>query len=166
MVEVLADPGLLALFVAPLKNTPGPNVPSRPRVDLIVATHDADTAIPAVTKALNKVNTSLGTHVPLLQPAPEIQAWLTTKRAIELAYDREHCTVDEPDEDALKKDAKAELQRLLRTFGGRFDAKKQASLAERMPVEDLGRYDWSGWNQATEILKAALAATSLGTLEL
>ncbi|MFE8604127.1 hypothetical protein [Archangium violaceum] len=165
MVEVLAAPDLLALFVAPLKNTPGPGVPSRPRVDLIVATHDADAAIPAVTKALNKVNTSLGTHVPLLQPAPEIQAWLTSKRAIERAYDRVHCTVDEPDEDALKKDAKAELQRLLRTFGGRFDAKKQASLAERMPVEDLGRYDWSGWNQATDILKVALAENGLETLE-
>ena len=109
---------------------------------------------------------SLGTHVPLLQPAPEIQAWLTTKRAIELAYDREHCTVPVPDEDALRKDAKAELQRLLRTFGGSFNAKMQASLAEWISVEDLGRYDWSGWNQATETLTVALAENGLETLEL
>ncbi|KFA91806.1 hypothetical protein Q664_19635 [Archangium violaceum Cb vi76] len=161
MVEVLADPNALALLVAPLKPLRGPAP-----VDLLVATHDADTASTAVTNALDKVNSELGTHVPLLQPVPEIQAWLTSKRAIELAYEREHCTVPVPDEDALKRDAKAELQRLLYTFGGRFDAKKQASLAEWISAEDLGRYDWTGWNQATDILKVALAENGLETLEL
>jgi hypothetical protein len=104
------------------------------------------------------VNTGLGTHVPVLLPAPEIQAWLTRKRAIELAYDREHCTVPEPNEEALKSDAKAELQRLLRTFGGKLDARKQATLAESISSEDLDRYDWSGWKQASDSLRAALAA--------
>ncbi|AKI99031.1 hypothetical protein ATI61_106411 [Archangium gephyra] len=161
MVEVLSDPNALYQFVVPLKPVRGP-----PLVDLIVATHDADAASPAVIKAVHVVNTNLGIHVPLIQPAPEIQAWLTSKRAIELAYKRDYCTVPVPDEDALKKDAKAELQRLLRTFGGSFNAKMQASLAEKLPVEELGRYDWSGWNQATEILAAALAENGLETLEL
>lgn len=161
MVEVLADPNTLALLVVPMKPVGGP-----PLTDLVVATHDADAASPAVIKAVHVVNTNLGTHVPLLQPAPEIQAWLTSKRAIELAYDREHCTVPVPDEDALRKDAKAELLRLLRTFGGRFNAKTQASLAEWISVEDLGRYDWSGWNQTADILTAALVESGLETLEL
>jgi hypothetical protein len=162
MTELLADPNALAPLVsAALKPLRG-----SAHADLLVATHDADEAAPAAIKAVHVVNMSLGTHVPLLQPAPEIQAWLTSKRAIELAYEREHCTVPVPDEDALKKDAKAELQRLLRTFGGNFNAKTQASLAEWISVEDLGSYDWSGWNQAAEILKAALAANGLEALEL
>jgi hypothetical protein len=161
MVEVLADPNALYLLAAPLKPVRGP-----PPVDLLVATHDADAASPAVIKAVHMVNMRLGTHVPLLQPAPEIQAWLTSKRAIELTYDREHCTVPVPDEDALKKDAKAELLRLLGTFRGSFNAKTQASLAEWISVEDLGRYDWSGWTQAADILKAALVKNGLESLEL
>lgn len=156
MVEVLTDPHALALLVsAAVKPVRGPAP-----VDLLVATHDADGAEPAI-KAVHVVNTSLGTHVPLLQPAPEIQSWLTRKRAIEQAYGREHCSVPEPDEDALKKDAKAELLRLLGTFGGKLNAQMQASLAEWISVEDLGRYDWSGWSQATEILKATLATHAL-----
>ncbi len=153
MVEVLADPNALAPLVsAALKPVRGP-----PPVDLLVATHDAEDAAPAI-KAVAVVNTSLGTQVPLLLPAPEIQAWLTRKRAIELAYGREHCTVPEPDEEALKLDAKAELQRLLRTFGGKLDARMQATLAESISSEDLDRYDWSGWRQVPDLLRAALAA--------
>jgi len=162
MVEILADSNALALLVAAaLKPVRGP-----PPVDLLVATHDADEGAPAVIKAVLVVNTSLGTHVPLLQPAPEIQSWLTRKRAIEQAYEREHCTVPEPDEQALRKDAKAELLRLLGTFGGKFSARMQASLAECISVEDLGRYDWTGWAQASEDLKAALAARALDSMEL
>jgi hypothetical protein len=154
MVEILADPNALALLVSaalkPLRPGPTP-------VDLLVATHDADGAEPTL-KALAVVNSSLGTHVPLLQPVPEIQAWLARKRAIELVYGREHCSVPEPDEEALKRDAKAELLRLLRTFGGKFDAKMQARLAETVSAEDLNRYDWTGWERATEELKTAFAA--------
>jgi hypothetical protein len=161
MVQILADPNALSLLVAAaLKPVRGPAP-----VDILVATHDADTGAPAVIKAVHVVNTSLGTHVPVLQPAPEIQSWLTRKRAIELAYEREHCTVPEPDEQALRKDAKKELQRLLGTFGGSFNARKQASLAECISVEDLSRYDWTGWNEASEELKAALAARALDSME-
>lgn len=156
MVEILANSNALApLISAALRPVRGPAP-----VDLLVATHDADGAAPAI-KALAVVNSSLGTHVPLLLPAPEIQAWLTRKRAIEQTYGREHCTVPEPDEEALKHDAKAELQRLLGTFGGKFDARKQASLAEYVSAEDLARYDWTGWNQVPEILGAALAERAL-----
>jgi len=158
MVEILADPTALAILVsAALKPARGGPAP----VDLLVATHDADTGSPAVIKAVHVVNTNFGTHVPLLQPAPEIQAWLTSKRSIERAYGRTPCTVPEPDEDALKKDAKTELQRLLRTFEGKFNAKTQASLAVSIPDEDLSRYEWSGWNQVADILKAALATHAL-----
>lgn len=161
MTELLADRNALApLVLAALKPLLGP-APA----DLLVTTHDEDEAASAVIKAVRVVNTSLGTHVPLLRPAPEIQAWLTSKRAIERAYDREHCTVPVPDEEALRKDAKAELLRLLNTFGGRFNAKTQASLAEWIPAEDLGRYDWSRWNQASDELKAALAAHALNSME-
>ncbi len=153
MVEVLADENALApLFSAALKPVLG-----RAPADLLVATHDAEDAGPTL-QAVAVVNASLGTHVPLLLPAPEIQAWLARKRSIELAYGREHCTVPEPDEEALKRDAKAELQRLLRTFGGKLDASMQARLAEAISREDLERYDWSGWKQATEALRTALAA--------
>ena len=162
MVELLADSNKLGVLVAaalkPARGGPAP-------VDLLVATHDADAAAPAVIKAVHVVNTNLHTHVPLLLPAPEIQAWLTSKRAIAHAYERAPCSVPEPDEEALRKDAKTELRRLLDTFGGRLDAKKQARLAEWISVEELGRYDWSGWNQATEILKAALAAHALDSME-
>jgi hypothetical protein len=153
MVEVLANANELGPLVsATLKPVLG-----SPRADLLVATHDAEDAAPAI-KAVTVVNTSLRTHVPLLLPAPEIQAWLTRKRAIEMAYNREHCTVPEPDEEALRRDAKAELQRLLRTFGGKLDARKQATLSEVISTEDLDRYDWSGWKQVPDLLKAALAA--------
>jgi hypothetical protein len=152
MVEVLANPNMLApLISAAVKPVRGP-APA----DLLVATHDADGAGPAI-EAVRVVSSSLDTHVPLLLPAPEIQAWLARKRAIELAYGREHCSVPEPDEESLKQDAKAELQRLLGTFGGKFNARMQAGLAEHVSAEDLARYDWSGWNQATEILQEALA---------
>lgn len=161
MVEILADPNALALLVAAaLKPVRGP-VP----VDLLVATHDADAGAPAVIKAVHVVNTNLGTHVPLLQPAPEIQSWLTRKRAIELAYERAHCSVPEPDEQALRRDAKAELLRLLSTFGGRFNSRMQASLAEWISVEDLSRYDWTGWDKASDEMKAALAARALDSME-
>jgi hypothetical protein len=61
MVEVLADPRVLApLVAAALQPTGAPA-----RVNLLVVTHDADGAQPAV-KALALVNASLGTHVPLL----------------------------------------------------------------------------------------------------
>ncbi|HEX8441316.1 hypothetical protein [Archangium sp.] len=161
MVEILADPNALApLVAAALKPVRGPAP-----VDLLVATHDADAGAPAVIKAVLVVNTNLGTRVPLLQPAPEIQSWLARKRAIELAYEREHCSVPEPDEQALRKDAKAELLRLLGTFGGKFNARMQASLAECVSVEDLGRYDWTGWNEASNELKAALATPALDSLE-
>lgn len=153
MVEVLADPQQLGLLVsAAVKPVRG-----SPPADLLVVTHDAEDAEPAI-KAVAMVNTSLRTHVPLLLPAPEIQAWLTRKRAIEQAYGRDHCTVPEPDEEALKRDAKAELQRLLRTFGGKLEARKQASLAEFISAEDLERYPWSGWKQASDALSAALAS--------
>ncbi|HYO54072.1 hypothetical protein [Archangium sp.] len=161
MTELLTDPNALAPLVsAALKPLRGPV-----HADLLVATHDKDGAHPSAIKAVHVVNTSLGTHVPLLLPAPEIQAWLTRKRAIEHVYGREHCSVPEPDEEALKKDAKAELLRLLSTFGGRFNAKIQASLAEWISAEDLPRYDWSGWNQASDELKAALAAHGLDSME-
>lgn len=160
MVEVLASPTALATLVsAALTPVRGPT-----RVDLLVATHDDEDAGPAIA-AVRVVNTSLGTHVPLLRPAPEIQSWLTRKRAIELAYGREHCTVPEPDEQRLRTDAKTELQRLLDTFGGKFSARTQASLAEFISIEDLGRYDWTGWEQAAEELKAALSASGLASLE-
>lgn len=151
MVEVLAHPQALAPLIAgALKPVRGPAL-----VDLLVASHDADDAQPSI-KALAVVNASLGTHVPLLLPAPEIQAWLTRKRAIERAYEREHCTVPEPDEEKLRQDAKAELQRLLRTFGGKFNAQRQARLAEHVSLEDLERYDWTGWKQVPERLEEAL----------
>lgn len=156
MVEVLANPNMLApLISAAVKPVRGP-----PPADLLVATHDADGAGPAI-KAVRVVNSSLDTLVPLLLPAPEIQAWLTRKRAIELAYGREHCSVPEPDEESLKQDAKAELQRLLGTFGGKFNARMQASLAEHVSAEDLARYDWSGWNQVSELLEEALTVRML-----
>ncbi|MFY0527034.1 hypothetical protein ACN28I_29135 [Archangium gephyra] len=162
MVEILADSNKLGVLVsAALKPARGGPAP----VDLLVATHDADTGASAVIRAVLVVNTSLGTHVPLLQPAPEIQSWLTRKRAIELAYGREHCSVPEPDEDALRRDAKAELQRLLHSFGGSINAKMQASLAECISAEDLDRYDWTGWKQASEDLKVALSALALKSME-
>ncbi len=153
MVEVLADAKLLALFVAAaLRPVLGP-IPA----DLLVATHDADDAQPAI-KAVGIVNQNLGTQVPLLRPAPEIQAWLTRKRAIELAYGRDHCTVPEPDEAALQRDAKAELQRLLATFGGKFDAPMHARLAEFISTEDLERYAWTGWHEVPTLLGPAIEA--------
>jgi hypothetical protein len=153
MVEILADQNKLALLVsASLRPVRGP-APA----DLLVATHDADGADPAI-KAVVVVNASFRTHVPLLLPAPEIQAWLTRKRSIELAYDRPHCSVQEPDEEALKRDAKAEFQRLLGTFGGKFDARMQARMAEFVSNDDLGRYDWTGWSAVPELLRAAIDA--------
>lgn len=153
MVEVLANPYELSRMVAgairPVRGT----APA----DLLVATHDGEDAKPTL-HAVGVVNSNLRTHVPLLRPMPEIQAWLARKRAIEQVYGREHCTVPEPDEEALKRDAKAELKRLLQTFGGRFDAARQAQLAEYVSLEDLTRFDWTGWNEAGEELKAAHAA--------
>jgi hypothetical protein len=169
MVEVLADPNVLALLVSASLRPAGAT--KVPRADLLVATHDAEGAEPAI-KAIAVVNASLRTEVPLLLPAPEIQAWLTRKRAIELAYDRQHCSVPEPDEAALKRDAKAELIRLLGTFGGKFDARMQARMAEFISNDDLGRYDWTGWGQVSGVLKAAIEAKRahqaervLGTVE-
>jgi len=153
MVEILADSNKLALLVSASLRPVRGSAPA----DLLVATHDADGADPAI-KAVAVVNASLRTHVPLLLPAPEIQAWLTRKRSIELAYDRPHCSVSEPDEQALKRDAKAELQRLLGTFGGKFDAHMQARMAEFVSSDDLGRYDWTGWEQVPALLKAAIDA--------
>lgn len=153
MVEILADPNKLALLVSASLRPVRGSAPA----DLLVATHDADGAEPAI-KAVAVVNASLRTHVPLLLPAPEIQAWLTRKRSIELAYDRPHCSVPEPDEAALKRDAKAELQRLLGTFGGKFDARMQARMAEFVSNDDLGRYDWTGWGAVPELLRAAIDA--------
>jgi hypothetical protein len=153
MVEILADSNALRpLVLAALRPIRGATL-----ANLLVATHDADGAEPAI-KAVAVVNASLGTQVPLLLPAPEIQAWLTRKRSIELAYDRPHCSVPEPDEEALKRDAKAELQRLLRTFGGKFDARMQARMAEFVSNDDLGRYDWTGWDQVPALLKEAMDA--------
>jgi hypothetical protein len=156
MVAVLANPNELALLVsAAIRPVRGP-APA----DLLVATHDGEDADPT-RHAVGVVGINLQARIPLLCPMPEIQAWLARKRAIEQVYGREHCTVPEPDEDALKRDAKAELQRLLRTFGGRFDAARQAQLAEYVSHEDLTRFDWTGWNEASEELKAAHAAELL-----
>jgi hypothetical protein len=155
MVEVLADPSKLALLVSATLRPAGPN--KDPRAELLVVTHDADDAASTI-KAVAVVNASLRTQVPLLLPAPEIQAWLARKRAIEQAYNRPYCSVPEPDEEALKRDAKAELQRLLRTFGGKFDARMQARMAEFVSNDDLGRYDWTGWSAVPELLKAAIDA--------
>jgi hypothetical protein len=69
--------------------------------------------------------------------------------------------VPEPDEEKLKKDAKGELQRLLKTFGGKFDARMQARLAEFVSLEDLSRYDWTGWNQVPDELNVALSQRRL-----
>ena len=153
MVEILADPNKLALLVSASLRPVRGSAPA----DLLVATHDADGAEPAI-KAVAVVNASLRTHVPLLLPAPEIQAWLARKRSIELAYDRPHCSVPEPEEEALKRDAKAELQRLLGTFGGKFDARMQARMAEFVSNDDLGRYDWTGWSGVPELLRGAIEA--------
>jgi hypothetical protein len=73
-------------------------------------------------------------------------------------YQRDHCTVPEPDEAALQRDAKAELQRLLATFGGKFDASKQARMAEYISNEDLERYAWTGWHAVPGTLQSALDA--------
>jgi hypothetical protein len=154
MVEILADPNALAPLVsAALRPVRGSVIPA----DLLVASHDAEDAQPTV-KAVGIVNANLTTHVPLLLPAPEIQAWLTRKRSIELAYQRDHCSVPEPDEEALQRDAKAELQRLLGTFGGKFDASMQARLAEFISHEDLDRYAWTGWHEVPGALSAAMDA--------
>ena len=153
MVEVLADRNaLMTLVVAALRPPPGRSL----QVDLLVATHDADQLGP-VSNALDEVNAAMGTAVPLLVAVPEIQAWLARKRSVEQAYGRDFCTVPEPDEKALQTDAKGELQRLLKTFGGKFNAAMQARLAEFVSEADLGRYPWSGWTEATEALRAALA---------
>ncbi len=155
MVEVLANPNELAFLIAgalrPVRGTA--------RADLLVATHDADGAAPAV-QAVSVVNRNLRTDVPLLLPAPEIQAWLARKRAIEQAYERPYCSVPEPEEEALRRDAKAELQRLLGTFGGKLDARMQASLATWVSEEDLGRYAWTGWSEVPGLLKTAHEAES------
>jgi hypothetical protein len=156
MVAVLANPNELA----PLVSAAIRPVRGAPPADLLVATHDGEDAGPT-RQAVAVVGINLQARLPLLCPMPEIQAWLARKRAIEQVYDREHCTVPEPDEDALKRDAKAELQRLLRTFGGRFDAARQAQLAEYVSVEDLNRFDWTGWKEASEELQSAHAAELL-----
>ncbi|WP_163994089.1 hypothetical protein [Pyxidicoccus caerfyrddinensis] len=156
MVAVLADPNALAPLISAAIRPVRGTAPA----DLLIATHDGEDA-DVTLRAIGVVNSSLGAYVPLLRPMPEIQAWLAYKRAIEQVYGREHCTVPEPDEAALKRDAKAELQRLLKTFGGRFDAARQAQLAEYVSLEDLTRFEWAGWNEAGEELKAAHAAELL-----
>jgi hypothetical protein len=153
MVEVLADPNALALLVSAAIRPARGAAPA----ELLVATHDAEDAS-ATVRAVGVVNASLRTHVPLLLPMPEIQAWLARKRAIEHVYGREHCTVPEPDEDSLRRDAKAELRRLLGTFGGTFDAGHQARLAEYVSLEDLGRFGWTGWSEVAGTLEAARQA--------
>ncbi len=150
MVSILANPNELAPLVSAAIRPVRGVAPT----DLLVATHDAEDAGASI-KALGVVNSSLRAHVPLLLPAPEIQAWLAHKRAIEQVYGREHCTVPEPDEASLRRDAKAELKRLLATFGGTFDAGHQARLAEYVSLEDLGRFDWTGWGDVAGTLAAA-----------
>jgi hypothetical protein len=150
MVSVLANPNELARLVSAAIRPARGTAPA----DMLVATHDAEDAGASI-QAVGIVNSSLRTHVPLLLPMPEIQAWLAHKRAIEQVYGREHCTVPQPDEAALKRDAKAELKRLLGTFGGTFDAGHQARLAEYVALEDLGRFDWTGWGEVAGKLAAA-----------
>jgi hypothetical protein len=150
MTTVLADANALAPLVsAAIRPVRGPA-----SADMLVATHDADDARASI-QAVGAVNAGLRTHVPLLLPLPEIQAWLAHKRAIEQVYSREHCTVPEPDEASLRRDAKAELRRLLATFGGTFDAGHQARLAEYVSLEDLARFDWTGWSEVAGKLATA-----------
>lgn len=146
--ELLADQNALAVVVTAALKPIG-----RPRqIDLLVATHDADSLEPTV-RVLKRVNEAFGTDVPLLAPAPHLQSWLTSKRAIERVYDRTHCTVPEPDLEKLGVDAKTELKRLLATFGGKFDAANQARLAEVIDLEDLAEDKRPcGWSAARKAL--------------
>lgn len=124
--------------------------------DLFVATHDND-SIPAVRACVNAVAEGIPCAIPLLIPTPELEAWLTSKRAVERAYDREHCTVPEPNIDLLKADAKAELQRLLATFGQKPSSAKLATMAALIASDELqAREDWSGWKAARDTLKSVL----------
>jgi hypothetical protein len=151
MVEVLAKPELLALIVGPTLRPQG----KPPRADLLVVTHDAEDAANTVA-ALEVVNSSFRTRAPLLLPSPEIQAWLTSKRAVERVYEHEHCTVPEVDEARLKADAKLELERLLAAHGDVLSGEKQARLAEVISLEDVRRFGWNGWGAADDALRAAL----------
>lgn len=153
MVEVLVDPSLLGMVVhSTLKTSPA---------TLLVATHDAEDGAGAVG-AVTEVNRSFNTHVPLLQPSPEIQAWLTSKRAVERVYHHEHCTVPEVHEAGLKADAKQELLRLLAAHHDKFSAERQARLAEVIALEDVVRFGaWNGWNEADSLLQAAWLAAGL-----
>ena len=94
-------------------------------------------------------------------PFPEIQSWLTSKRAVERVYDHEHCTVPVVDEEALKADAKKELQRLLAQHGDKFSAANQARLAEVISLDDILPRDWSGWREADSALEDALLKNGL-----
>jgi hypothetical protein len=151
-VEVLANAKLLAPIVLASLRPPG----KRPPADVLVASHDSDAGLAAVVKAIDIVNTALSTGVPLIAPVPEVQAWLTSKRSIEQSYNREHCTVEEPNQELLRVDAKAELKRLLSAFGGRFDAKAQARLAFWVSDDDLKKFDWTGWSTVDGLLRAAV----------
>jgi hypothetical protein len=132
-----------------------------PHAALLVATHDAEDGAGVVT-VVATVNSSFNTRVPLLQPNPEIQAWLTSKRAVERVYDHEHCTVPEVDEAGLKADAKQELLRLLAAHGDRFSAERQARLAEVISLEDVLRFSaWNGWKEADAQLENALLAAGV-----
>lgn len=154
MVEAITHDKELALFVAGALRPEGGR--TAPRADLLVVTHDADVGAELASKAVLTVNRNFNTHVPLVCPNPEIQAWLARKRSIEQAYDRPFCSVPEPDEQALKSDAKKELRRLLATFGGKFDTRKQARMAEFLSSEELAQYEWAGWSKVPAQLEAAI----------
>lgn len=152
-VEVLDD----ECELAPLVSGALRPIRGKAPADLLVLARDHDGEESAL-RAIGVVNRDLDTCIPLLIPVPEIQAWLASRRALELALGVELGSIPEVEEAALRRDAKAELKRLLTAGGGTFDAAIQARIAVELPEADLNRFPWNGWPEACAALELGLVA--------
>lgn len=125
--------------------------------DIFIAACDGDRQdrLASFQRIVARARTIHGAHVlATLVPVPQLQSWLARKRAIERAFNREHCTVPEPDEVRLRTDAKAELRRQLSAAEQDFGARAQARVAATISDDELAQFEaWSGWAEARSAIQ-------------